>query len=596
MESSRRLILALALSVAVMFGVQFLFPPAKETPGAKAGRDITTHAPAVPVTPESARAPTAAAATPPRQAVSAANPVPAPVVRVPADTTLIQSTTPRSGSSFRIGNLGAAPIDVVMRGYPNQAHGGLVRLGGAGRPLISYQLVTTGQAPVDLAGIPFQKAVARNAVTYSATVGGTSVALEYRVVPDSFTAHVTGTVTGTGGARSYLVVQLPNTMPITEADTADDLNYLAYAYLSRAEGARNVLFHSLDPGEKKLVEGPITWVAAKSKYFAVGIIAPAGSPGFAEADLTGGPRTSKVATTASASVAVPVRDGRFAFDLYVGPQEWKRLAAIGRDFTEVNPYGWAFLRGALQPLAAGVIQTVLWMHSELGLGYGWVLILLGVVVRLVMWPLYQTSMRTSLKMQAMQPEINAVNARYKDDPERQRIEVMKVYQSHGMSPFSPVMGCLPSLLPMPVLFALFFVFKNTIEFRGVSFLWLPNLAAHDPYYILPLIMGVSMYLVSWVGMRGMPPNPQAKMMTYAMPAIFTMFFWRMASGLNLYYATQNLAALPQQWHLTRERAKMGAAKPGDSTPPAKAPSTKVPPATGRAERRPGELPARKKGR
>ncbi len=147
--------------------------------------------------------------------------------------------------------------------------------------------------------------------------------------------------------------------------------------------------------------------------------------------------------------------------------------------------------------------------------------------------------------------------KYKTDPERQREALMKLYQEHGMSPFSPMMGCLPMLLPMPVLFALYYVFRSTIEFRGVSFLWLPDLTLRDPYYITPLVMGLSMFLLSWIGMRNMPPNPQSKVMAYMMPAMMTMMFLNFSSGLNLYYAVQNVAALPQQWLIARERAKAG---------------------------------------
>jgi YidC/Oxa1 family membrane protein insertase len=336
------------------------------------------------------------------------------------------------------------------------------------------------------------------------------------------------------------------------------------------EAARSVAFKSLDPGEKQLVEGPLNWIAVKSKYFVVGVLAPKNGPPFTEANLVGGPRTSKVATVANGTVVIPIHNGTFAFDLYAGPQEWRRLNSMGRDFDEVNPYGWAFVRGLMQPIATLVIRTVIWMHTQLKLSYGLVLIALGLLVRLLMWPLYQSSMRTSLKMQVLQPELQAVQDRYKDDPEKQRTEIMKVYQEHGMNPLSPLLGCLPSLLPMPILFALFFVFRNTIELRGVPFLWMSDLSARDPYYILPLIMGVSMYLVSWIGMRNAPPNPQAKMMGYMMPVMFTFFFWRAAAGLNLYYATQNLATLPQQWHLAQERTKVKPATAPVQGTPAKA--------------------------
>jgi YidC/Oxa1 family membrane protein insertase len=95
----------------------------------------------------------------------------------------------------------------------------------------------------------------------------------------------------------------------------------------------------------------------------------------------------------------------------------------------------------------------------------------------------------------------------------------------------------------------------------VSFLWLPDISLRDPYFITPLVMGASMFLLSWIGMRNTPPNPQAKMMSYMMPVMFTVMFLNFASGLNLYYAVQNIAALPQQWMLTRARAKAGLNRP-----------------------------------
>jgi Preprotein translocase subunit YidC len=91
----------------------------------------------------------------------------------------------------------------------------------------------------------------------------------------------------------------------------------------------------------------------------------------------------------------------------------------------------------------------------------------------------------------------------------------------------------------------------------VPFLWLPDLSLHDPYFITPVLMGLSMFAMSWIGMRNSPPNPQAKMMMYMMPVMLTVFFLKLASGLNLYYAVQNLAGIPQQWLLARERAKAG---------------------------------------
>ena len=497
---------------------------------------------------------------------------------VPAETTAV-AVRQDSGATFRMTNVGAAPASVVMNAYDNRVHPGKVDLASGGGPVLRYAVVVNNGAPVDLSSTAFQGTRAGNVVTYRATVGSTPVALQYTIRPDSFVAHIAGSVSGAGDG-SYLVVTLPSTFAATEPDTADDRSSLAYSFMHGHEAARSVSFKSLDPGEKQLLEGPLTWIATKSKYFVVGLLAPKNGPPLTEARLVGGPRTTKTATIAYGTVVVPIRNGAFAFDMYAGPQEWRRLNAMGRDFDEVNPYGWAFVRGLMQPIATSVIRVVIWMHRELKLSYGLVLIALGLLVRLLMWPLYQSSMRTSLKMQVLQPELQVVQDKYKDDPEKQRTEIMKVYQEHGMNPLSPLLGCLPSLLPMPILFALFFVFRNTIELRGVPFLWMNDLSARDPYYILPLIMGLSMYLVSWIGMRNAPSNPQTKMMGYMMPVMFTFFFWRAAAGLNLYYATQNLATLPQQWHLANERTKV---KPAGSGV-VKGPPAKGAPAKGAAQK------------
>jgi YidC/Oxa1 family membrane protein insertase len=137
--------------------------------------------------------------------------------------------------------------------------------------------------------------------------------------------------------------------------------------------------------------------------------------------------------------------------------------------------------------------------------------------------------------------------------------MMKLYKEHG---FNPLAGCLPMLLPWPVLIALFFVFQNTIELRGVPFLWLPDLSAPDPFFILPIFLGVSMFLLQWVSMRSMPQqNPQMKMMMYVMPIMMVVIFFNLASGLNLYYATANIATLPQQIWIAGERKKAQAKPP-----------------------------------
>jgi YidC/Oxa1 family membrane protein insertase len=422
---------------------------------------------------------------------------------------------------------------------------------------------------LDLSGVGFRVAKqsevgAEKLITYVGQVRGRTISVEYHLSKSDYVLRVSGSVSAAGNHATtpFLVISLPGTFASYEADSLDDQRHLAFAVKPRRSGAQSIPFAKLDPGEHRLVPGPIAWAAVKSKYFIVGVLAPANdsTASFAEFSATGGARTGRMASHAAGSLIAPLQDGRFSFEMYVGPQQWERLLALGRDFENSNPYG-GFLQPVVQPFATIVMRILLWMHRVLRLSYGWVLIVFGVTVRLVLWPLNQNAMRTSIKMQRIQPEITEVQKRYKNDPQRLQSEMMRVYREHGMSPFSSLSGCLPMLLPMPVLFALFFVFQNTIEFRGVPFLWLQDISLKDPYYVIPLFMGVSMYALSWIGMRSSPPNPQAKIMSYMLPVMMTLLFLNFASGLNLYYAVQNLAALPQQWLLAHERAKSAPQKP-----------------------------------
>ena len=555
----KRMILALVLTAAVVGLTPVLFPPAPiparradSAAVAPATGDRRTTEPAAPAT--AVQAPPVAAPSVQPGVDSAA-----PVAAIRAETTVVATDL----AAYRFVNLGAAPVSLAINRYDNLATGGgPVDLGATGLPLLRYRLVVPGDT-VDLSRAAFARVstgapAPGNPLGYQATVDGHRVTVSYSFNEDSYLLGVTGRVDSpptAGTGPRFLLVDLPTAFPVTEADSVGDRRSLAYAFKSERESSKSVGFASLDPGERRLEATPLTWVAAKSKYFVVGVLTPEGGEPFSEATFTGGPRTSREATNAIATVVKRVDDQGFAFELYAGPQEWERMLEAGREFDTVNPYGWKLIQGFVQPFARIVMRVLLWMHNVLQLSYGWVLVVFGVVVRLILWPLNQKAMKSSLKMQHLQPRLQEIQKKYAGNREKQQIEMMKLYKEEGTSPFAAMTGCLPMLLPMPVLIALFFVFQNTIEFRGVPFLWLTDISIKDPYYILPLLMGASMYLLSWIGLRNAPPNPQAKMMSYIFPFMMTFFLLNLASGLNLYYAVQNVAALPQQWLIARERQR-----------------------------------------
>ena len=572
----KRTILALALVAIVIIITPKLFPSA--TPVRSAPADSARAGAGAAITP---------ATTPAESAAAGARPAPAIVetpaaVRSPDDTGAVAGTPPptsaradttlvrSAAAEYSLSSLGASLLSVRLLGYQAlSGSGGNVVLTSGNDPLIDFRILAPGDT-LSLRRTPFALERAPGAsgtevLTYRATVGSRPVQVRYTIVPDSFVLHVEGSVgnDSAGTPASFLLVDLPPTLRSFEADSVDDQNHLAFAIKPLARGAEGIAFNSLDPGERKVVAGPLAWAAAKTKYFIVGLLAPEGDQSLAEALAVGGARTTRTATRATGTVVSRLNNGTFRFDLYTGPQKAERLKAMGRDFENSNPYG-GWLQGIVQPFASIVLKVLLWMRANFDLGYGWILIIFGIAVRIILWPLNHGAMRTSLKMQRIQPELNEVQKKYKSDPQKLQAEMMRVYKEHDMSPFSTFAGCLPLLLPMPVLFALFFVFQNTIEFRGVPFLWLNDISLKDPYYIVPLLMGGSMFILSWVGMRNAPPNPQAKMMLYVFPVMMTFLFANFASGLNLYYAIQNFAAIPQQWLIAHERGKSGSGKGGGS--------------------------------
>ncbi len=559
----RRIVLAVVLMAAVLILTPILFPSPVPAPGSKTAvtdslrrADSATVASTNPVVADSVTAAVAATAPGMRAVPDSATVAPQPVAQL-IDTAVVTT----ANAVFRTTNRGAALIGVEMQKYlalsnKGRTKGGPVELANAGDRLLSFRLVMPGDT-VALNKQTFTttrtEENGRAVVRYDATVGARAITIAYSFLPDSYRVNVSATVTG-APENSFLLINMPPGFRSSEADTTEDQSHLAYAYRPDQQNAKGVTFASLDPGERRIEAGPINWTVAKNKYFLFGVIAPTGNAGFAEVNFTGGERVAKKATRSEATIVASLKNGSVAFEVYAGPQEFKRLVAIGRSFETSNPYG-GWLQGVVQPFATMVIRLLLWMKATLGLSYGWILVLFGISVRLILWPLNQKAMRSSMQMQRIQPHLQEIQTKYKGDQTKLQAEMMRVYKEHGMSPFSSLSGCLPMLIPLPVFFALFFVFQNTIEFRGVSFLWFPDISLKDPFYVIPILVAITAMGLSWIGMRGMKANEQQKMMMYLMPAMMLFIFLNMASGLNLYYLIQNLASMPQQWLISQERGR-----------------------------------------
>ncbi len=371
----------------------------------------------------------------------------------------------------------------------------------------------------------------------------------YTFHPDGYLVDVTNRVTGLDA--DLVLTDMGQGIPFNEQKDRDEIRAAAYVVNHVQEGIRAQLLNKVDV--PTIEEGPLIWTAFKSKYFLMALLPGASAE---EEKFLGGvisaPTGMEYRVAVSTSQAFS-SSGTVDYRLYMGPQDFSTLETIGSDLQNANPYGWKFMRPIVKPFAGIIIKILGYLHENLSIGYGWVLILFGVMMRVVLFPLNQKGMKAQMRNMAAQPLMQEIQTKYKDNPEKLQKEMMKLYKEHG---FNPLAGCLPMLLPWPVLIALFFVFQNTIELRGVSFLWLPDLSAPDPLFILPAFLGISMFLLQWVSMRSMPTqNPQMKMMMYVMPIMMVFIFFQLASGLNLYYATANIATLPQQIWIANERKK-----------------------------------------
>jgi YidC/Oxa1 family membrane protein insertase len=538
----RKTLMAIGLMLVVAIVPTILFPPKRpvppvQPPADSALRDTTplaapaTEPPLLPV-----RAPTVAAA-----------PESAPEVPVTVTAPLYQ---------YAFSTRGARLIGASLTEYKTFAPGdtGLAQLIPDASEFLAYRLVV-GTDTVSLADWRFEPSARELSVGPGAALdwvarrGSVEVRLRYTFLPEQYLFRVEGEVSGLGTGGLVLIGLGPR-LRVVDADSVGDIR--SYGVVTKAGATQNLAFGSLDPGERRELAGSFEWVAIKSKYFMTAVLTTdEGGPRLGGAVAVGGQRPGRHESQVHVAASLAAPAGRFQFAVYAGPQEYRRLARLGHDLEDISPYGWIF-RPIIRPFSILIMQVLLWMHDALSLAYGWVLVLFGIGVRVLLWPLNQKAMRSSVAMQAIQPEMKALQERYKNEPQKMQQELFKLYKEHGVNPLG---GCLPMLLPMPVLFALFFVFANTIELRGVPFLWLPDLSRADPLYVIPLVMGLSMYALSKIGQLGIPPNPQMKMMLYIMPVMFTVLFLNFSSGLNLYYAVSNIASLPQQWLIARERLR-----------------------------------------
>lgn len=232
---------------------------------------------------------------------------------------------------------------------------------------------------------------------------------------------------------------------------------------------------------------------------------------------------------------------QFSMPLYVGPQVQKTLTMLAPGLDYVVDYGW------LTPIAVPIFWVLQHIHGLVG-NWGWSIVILTILIKLMFFPLSAKSYRSMAQMRGLAPKLQKIKELYSDDAEKRNMATMELYKTEKINPLG---GCLPSVVQIPVFIALYWTLVGSVEMRQAPFiLWIHDLSAQDPYYVLPIIMGITMIIQT--RLNPAPADPmQAKVMMF-MPVAFSVFFLFFPAGLVLYWVVNNLMSMGQQWVIMRQ--------------------------------------------
>lgn len=296
--------------------------------------------------------------------------------------------------------------------------------------------------------------------------------------------------------------------------------------------------------ETVIHEGTVSWAGLQDKYFISALIPHEAAQSGPISVKKEGEKQIRVDLKVPADQAV-----QRIFALYAGPKEYDRLVKVGVKLEDSIDFGW-FIMGSWLPvrLVAKPLYFIIRFLYRFSHNYGVAIILVTALIKGLFFPITRKSLASMKGMAAIQPKVTALRKKHAADREKMNRELMNLYKEHQINPFG---GCLPMLAQIPVFVALFNILYTTIDLRQAPFiLWIQDLSDKDPYYVLPIIMGISMFFQQWTQPTTMDPA-QAKVMLF-LPVIYTFFFLKFPSGLVLYWLVNNILSIGQQYLMNRE--------------------------------------------
>ncbi len=406
---------------------------------------------------------------------------------------------------------------------------------------------------VDYTSLPLTRGGA-GAVTFSGEpLPGLHVTKRYAMRAGSYDWTMEIDVRSDAGAPavSAYTLDLGAGLALTEKDATEDHGFLAGA-LREDAGIRRKNLSGMKKGEELAWNGKIRWAAITNKYFIVGL-APQGAP-----PLEVAMRPAAGARSIGLDLTVPLIAGATAgraISIFAGPQDFRLLEASPLHMGEAIEFGWRLV----QPIS----QFLLWLMQaiyQLIPNYGVAIVLVSTAAKVAFYPLSHQGIKSMREMQKIQGELQALRDRHKGDPQRLNKETMALYKKNKVNPMG---GCLPMLLQMPVFIALYNVLRRTIELRQAPFgLWIQDLASPDVVFtlpftlpfvgngvcVLPILMGISTYFQQ----KMTAVDPKQKMLLWMMPIVMTLAFFRFPAGLVLYWLTNTLLTIAQQYLIERK--------------------------------------------
>ncbi|AKL99779.1 membrane protein insertase YidC [Burkholderia pyrrocinia] len=377
--------------------------------------------------------------------------------------------------------------------------------------------------------------------------GGVKVVKTYTFTRGSYVIGVDTKIDNVGTAPVTPTVYMELVRDNTAVETPMfSHTFLGPAVYTDAKHFQKIDFSDLDKNkanfEKSADNG---WVAMVQHYFASAWIPQTGVKRDIYAEKID-PALYRVGVKQPVAAIAPGQSADVQARLFAGPEEERMLEGIAPGLELVKDYGWVTI----------IAKPLFWLlekiHGYVG-NWGWAIVLLTVLIKAVFFPLSAASYKSMARMKEITPRMQALRERFKSDPQKMNSALMELYKTEKVNPFG---GCLPVVIQIPVFISLYWVLLASVEMRGAPWvLWIHDLSQRDPFFILPVLMAVSMYVQT--SLNPTPPDPvQAKMMKF-MPIAFSVMFFFFPAGLVLYYVVNNVLSIAQQYYITR---KLGGAK------------------------------------